>query len=229
MEPTSREHISRILLAALEETAEGFYNIDKIAERSRVSSESVRRVLSRFGGEKAHRIILAVAALKAGCEPSKVVRNLTWREMEDFAREIGGRAGYQHLENIYFGLGGRRFQIDLILWRYRVILVVDCKRWKKPLAGETLRSVSLRHEDRCRALAKYLEATIPGNNRVSFQPVVVSVYEPSTRLSGITHVVPVDTLINYLNTFDYGYSSGGISASLHLRWSELLKAMLGRR
>jgi hypothetical protein len=220
-----REIATRVLLEALRATRTGSkLEIGILAERCRVHPDQVSKVMERYvSGDYRGRIAIAIGALQAGCEAALVARELTWDEMEHFILDVAKRTGYNTLRDIRFKTGGRRHQVDLILWRNSVCLVVDCKRWSRPPAGRVLNSLVTEQEMRCQALAQYIHGISPGPRDVYFHPVIVTVYEPRFRQVGETHVVPINTLVVYLNTMDRSYVSRGYRAQLAEDWYTALK------
>ncbi len=219
-----REVVAKVLLEALRSSRSGSeLGIEELAARCRVHSSLVSKVMEDHVPREFYgRVAIAIAALQAGCEPALVARELKWDEMERFIYDIAMQTGYSTLGDIRFKTGGRRHQVDLILWKGSICLVVDCKRWSRPLTGKLLNSIAADHEMRCRAVADYTSAVSPGPYRVYFHPVIVTVYEPRFRQVGETHVVPVNTLVSYLNMMDLSYVSKVYTAQLAEGWQLML-------
>ncbi|MEM4315606.1 MAG: nuclease-related domain-containing protein [Nitrososphaerota archaeon] len=220
----SKEVVGRILMAILVVTRDNNVpDLKTVAQRCGVDPDLAAQVIEMYWrAEPSSRVLTAIKALEHGCDPSSVARLLSWGEMESFTMEAGRRTGYRVFGNIHFREGRKRYQVDLILWRDSVCLIVDCKRWAKPLTGKTLLDVAGRQEVRTKALAEHLNKVAPGGLEVFLYPVVVTVYEPMSRIVGTTCVVPVHTLVSFLNTVDSGHVSRLYRASISERWSDAL-------
>ncbi len=115
-------------------------NISQIADLAKTTIEQVVLVLGPLlqleDPSGAHltnstRFKLAFEAVRHG-GLQQVARALTWQEFEAFAAECLQTVGFDTQKGIIVKGGSRRWQIDLIAKKSRMILAIDCKHWESP-------------------------------------------------------------------------------------------------
>lgn len=196
---------SRILLEYLRLTkGSGHASSERLAESALVSREVAEKVLSELGLDEAGgvepRVKAALTALEMGVEGERVARYLEWREFEELAAEALEKAGYRVYRDLRVSAEWGRHQIDLAARKERLVLVVDCKHWKKPPSYWERRRIVEDQEKRLRALAR-----LGGGGESILIPVVLTLYEPPERLVEGHPFVPIRMLRSFLEGLETHY------------------------
>ena len=68
-------------------------------------------------------------AMKLGCDPEDLSRNLHWNDFELFTSLLIESVGYNYERNVVFK--NPRIQIDVIGFYHKIAMLIDCKHWMK--------------------------------------------------------------------------------------------------
>ncbi|MCX8187521.1 MAG: restriction endonuclease [Nitrososphaeria archaeon] len=188
-----REAIARLIETILKILKAGERSsISTLSEKALISKELVRGILSSWGilGDvvelkEEEKIDIALKALEQGVDGERISRYLNWAEFEKLVARAFEKAGYQTKWNIRLTQRGRRHQIDLLAYRGHIVLLIDCKHWKRPPPpSATSRMVEIQ-ERRLMALKNKIESRVKSDEKlreIYFIPMVLSLYQPSRKV-----------------------------------------------
>ncbi len=188
------ESISKVLEIILKLSSENkLISVDEVSDLALISRDQVRKILEALG-VKAESLQLAEAAkieailngLKLGVDGGAIARYLSWREFEKLVTRILEGAGYDAEWNLTLSHGRERIQIDVLAYNGSLLLLVDCKRWNKPLPPSAEESVREGQERRMLILKEIVENLSWRDERhlIYLTPLVLSLYQPSKPLLG---------------------------------------------
>jgi len=189
----SREVVARLVEILLKDYKAGEkLSVPDLSEKALISQELARKIFSSWGlpGDvieltEEKRLDLIIKALEQGVDGDRISRYLDWAEFEKLVAKIFERAGYQTKWNVKIPQRGRRCQIDLLAYRGNIVLIIDCKRWKRPPPPSAASKMVKAQERRLTILRDVLEKQVKGGE--SFQevyliPMVLSLYQPSRKI-----------------------------------------------
>ncbi|MEM1942949.1 MAG: nuclease-related domain-containing protein [Candidatus Caldarchaeum sp.] len=169
-------------------------------------------------------VVKALKAVEMGADPQKVVRELDWRGMEEFVASACREAGMKCSTDIRLMHGRRRVQIDVVAATPSLCLVVDCKRWRRPLKGKVLQTTVLKEVARTEVLADRLQALQPGNNPVFFIPVIMALYSDNIQPVSGVFVLSVDKLTGLLRAPETLLNGAAIVRKMSPGWTRILES-----
>ncbi|MEM2237103.1 MAG: hypothetical protein QXU87_01225 [Candidatus Caldarchaeum sp.] len=164
------------------------------------------------------RVEAALAAVEQGVEPEKVVRELSWKEMEELVSAGCSRAGFKCVRDLRLSFGGKRIQADVVAATPSLCLVIDCKRWRKSLSGQVLSTTVIKSVERTKIVADFLGSQYPGECLVFFAPLMISLYEPDKRIVAGVFVLSVNALTGLLRNSENLLAGTTIVKKLSPRW-----------
>jgi len=229
-----REAESKLLASILRLTSSGSpLDREQVAEESgvtlEVADELIRRTLPDVYSHRqldgAHRVRVMVRLAELDYDVERVARFLSWRELENYVSSIASTLGFRVFRNVRFKAEGRRFEVDVVAASSRGLLLLDCKRWKTRLSGNTAQQVSGKHLRRAHAFASLIQDRLRGTLAVAVCPALVTILEPETRLVSACNVVPIHTLPSFLNEFDTLFPTSS-AVWLRLDWLENIGSLL---
>jgi len=193
MTEPSTEAYSRIVEAILKLSKEGgWVKIGDVAEYALLPRDRAADILSTLGlqGEEIRltrgaRIELILRALEWGMEGERVARYLDWQGFEELVGKIFERAGYGAEWDLRISLGGRRCQIDLLAYKVNLILLIDCKHWRRPPPPSSELKIVQAQERRLKMLKEALvKAAGEAEDARDFYltPLVLSLYQPTRKI-----------------------------------------------
>lgn len=193
MSHVTDEVISRLVETFLKISKAGEkLSITILSEKALISQQLVGEILSSWGilGDvielsEEKRIDITIRALEYGVDGVRISRYLDWGEFEKLVAKIFEKAGYQTRWNIGLIQGGRRCQIDLIAYRENIMLIIDCKHWKRPPPPSAVSRMVEVQERRLIALKNKLESqAVSGEElrEIYLIPMVLSLYQPSRKI-----------------------------------------------
>ncbi|MEM0442794.1 MAG: nuclease-related domain-containing protein [Candidatus Caldarchaeum sp.] len=166
----------------------------------------------------------ALRAVETGADPEQVVRGLDWRGMEEFVASACREAGMKCLRDVRLMNGRRRVQIDVVAATTSLCIVVECKRWRKPLKGKVLQTTVAKEVERTEALADRLRDLYPGNNLVFFAPVIMALYSDSIQPVSGVFVLSVDKLTGLLRAPETLLNGAAIVRKMSPKWTCFLES-----
>ena len=182
-------------------------NISQIADRAKTTTEQVALVLRPLLGVEelpgAHlatsaRFKLAFEAVRHGAL-QQVARALTWQEFEAFTEDCLQTVGFDTQKGIIVKGGSRRWQIDVIGKKSRMILAVDCKHWESPAYSSKLLKAAEHQKLAVQALIQQMAAKGEiGREGVLVLPIILTLFEPRSRLTAEAVVVSVEQFADFL-------------------------------
>ena len=182
-------------------------NISQIADRAKTTTEQVALILGRMlqlevpsGAQLTNsaRFKLAVEAVRHGAL-QQVARALSWQEFEAFTEECLQTTGFDTRKGIIVKDDSRRWQIDVIAKKSRMILAIDCKHWESPGYDSKLTKAADHQRLALHALIKQMTARGEvGREGVFALPIILTLFEPRSRLVDGAVVVSVEQFADFL-------------------------------
>jgi len=167
-------------------------SIGELAENALLSRDQVGEILKVLGIpprdvrlDEGLRSEIVLRGLELGVDGSLIARYLSWREFERLAARVLEKAGYGSVWNLRIASREGRVQVDVLAYRGDLMLLIDCKRWNKPLTPSAEARIAEEQERRLRILGKLLRETSEAGEDFSvvyLVPAVLSLYRPSKPL-----------------------------------------------
>jgi len=236
MTSSSRIIVGKILETILKLTAErDEVDSQEIAEHTLTSESIVNEVLDKFnlrnriGFEQ--RVKVALEAIRFGVDGERISRYLDWREFEGLAAEAFTEIGYEVYGDLRFKYGDRRHQIDLLAYNGILMLLVDCKHWRKPPSPSEEERMIVEQERRLMDLRDALSLLWRSSGElkeITLIPVILTIYEPRKKLLQGHMFISVGKLIGaleYLERSYYELRSEVIKVPRDLSLNELVKPL----
>lgn len=207
-QPAPSYFVARVIVEALKQTSNAeAISITHIAARAKTTDRQVVRVLGQLLqledpsgatlGNSA-RFKLAFEAVRHGAL-QQVARALTWQEFEAFAEECLQRVGFETQKGIIVKDDSRRWQIDVIAKKRPMILAVDCKHWESPGYDSKLRKAAQHQKLAAQALVRQMtRAGDVGREGVLVLPIILTLFEPRSRLTSGAIVVSIEQFADFL-------------------------------
>ena len=199
---------SRVIVETLKSTKPNeLLSLSQIADRAKTTTEQVAVVLDpllRLEDLSCARLTtsvrfkLAYEAVRHGAI-QQVARALTWQEFEAFTEECLQTVGFDSKKGVMVKDYSRRWQMDVIARKGSMILAVDCKHWESP-GYESKLSRAAEHQ-KLAVQALLHQMTIRGEidgEGVQALPMILTLFEPRSRLVDGVVVVSVDQLADFL-------------------------------
>ena len=213
MTSSSKMIVGKILEAILKLTVErDEVNSQKIAEHSLISESMVSEVLDEFNLKNRinfeQRVKLALEAIKLGVDGERISRYLSWKEFEKLAAEAFMEIGYEVYGDLRFKYGNRRHQIDLLAYNGILMLLVDCKHWKKPPSPSEEERMIVEQERRLIDLKDSLNILWKASGElkeITLIPIILTIYEPSKKLLRGHMFISVGKLMGALEYLERSY------------------------
>jgi len=178
-----------------------------IADRAKTTTEQVTLVLGPLlqledpmGARLTNsaRFKLAFEAVRHG-GLQQVARALTWQEFEDFTEECLQTVGFDTQNGLIVKDDSRRWQIDIIAKKNRMILAIDCKHWESPGYESKLSNAAEHQKLALQALIQQMAARGEvGRERLFALPMILTLFEPRARMVGGVVVVSIEQLGDFL-------------------------------
>lgn len=148
----------------------------------------------------------AVAALvlaRLGGDVDLAARSLNWVDFEELCALVVGASGYSARRNVRLRKPTR--QIDVVGESSSLVLVIDCKHWRRGGGPSVLALAAEAQAERTKALAERTGAA----NRRAHLPVVLTLQDSRLNVLGGVPIVPLRALREFLtsvNRFDPRFS-----------------------
>ena len=182
-------------------------NFSQIADRAKTTTEQVALILGRMlqlevpsGAQLTNsaRFKLAVEAVRHGAL-QQVARALSWQEFEAFTEECLQTVGFDTRKGIIVKDDSRRWQIDVIAKKSRMILAIDCKHWESPGYDSKLTKAADHQRLALHALIQQMTARGEVEREGVFAlPIILTLFEPRSRLVDGAVVVSVEQFADFL-------------------------------
>jgi len=167
----------------------------------RAAESSMLGIAAELGvsPEAPHSVLAAIAMARLGADLDAVAKLLDWKDFEGFCAMAISAAGYNVRRNVRLRKPTR--QIDIVAESPSLVLVVDCKHWRRGVGQGSLEPVASAQAERTRLL---VERTT-GDKGKAHLPVVLTVVDNQVRVVGGVPIVPIQGLKDFLssvNRFD---------------------------
>ena len=144
------------------------------------------------------RFMLALEAVRHG-GLQQVARALSWQEFEAFTEECLQAVGFDTQKGIIVKGGSRRWQIDVIAKKGRMILAIDCKHWESPGYESKLSNAAEHQKLAVQALIQQMGARGElGRERMLALPMILTLFDPRSRIVDEVVVLSVEQLADFL-------------------------------
>ncbi len=114
---------------------------------------------------------------------------LTWGEFEKLASLILIENGFNTVLNFRFKYREKRYEVDLIAWKFRYMYIIDCKQWFHK-GKYKLKQAAEKQEERAKALSN-----LYAGNHFRLYPVILSVYNMDNA-KGVP-IVPLEKFLRF--------------------------------
>ena len=182
-------------------------NISQIADRAKTTSEQVELILGPMlqledplGAHLTHsaRFKLAFEAVRHGAL-QQAARALSWQEFEAFIEECLQTVGFYTQKGTIIKDESRRWQIDVIAKKSRMILAIDCKHWESPGYDSKLTKAADHQKLALHALIQQMTGRGDVEREGVFAlPIILTLFEPRSRLVDGAVVVSVEQFADFL-------------------------------
>ena len=182
-------------------------NISQIADRAKTTTEQVELILGPMlqlevpsGAHLTNsaRFKLAFEAVRHGAL-QQVARALSWQEFEAFTEECLQTVGFDTRKGIIVKDDSRRWQIDVIAKKSRMILAIDCKHWESPGYDSKLIKAADHQKLALHALIQQMTGRGDVEREGVFAlPIILTLFEPRSRLVDGAVVVSVEQFADFL-------------------------------
>ncbi len=182
-------------------------SISQIADRAKTTREQVALILGPLLHTEdfsstlltnSTRFKLAFEAVRLG-GLQQVARALTWQEFEAFTDECLKSVGFDTQKGIIVKDDSRRWQIDVIAKKGRVILAIDCKHWESPGYDSKVRKAADHQQRAVQALIQQMavggEVEVDGFMAL---PMILTLFEPRSPMVNGAVVVSVEQFADFL-------------------------------
>jgi Restriction endonuclease len=156
---------------------------------------AVSAVVAELGlAPSAPRSVLAAVALaRIGGDLDVAARSLSWGDFEDFCAMAVAASGYQVRKNVRLRKPTR--QIDIVAESQSLVLVIDCKHWRRGVGAAGLEPAALAQAERATMLMK----AAPARGR-AYLPMLLTVLDSQLKVLSGVPVVPLHGLKEFLTS-----------------------------
>ncbi|HDD56500.1 MAG TPA: hypothetical protein ENG18_00575 [Nitrososphaeria archaeon] len=236
MTSSSKIIIGKILETILKLTMEKD-EIDprKIAEYSLIPESRVNEILDELNLKNRisfeQRVKLALEAIRFGVDGERISRYLDWKEFEKLAAEAFTEIGYEVYGDLRFKYENKRHQVDLLAYNGILMLLVDCKHWKKPPSPSEEKKMIMEQERRLMDLRDALNIIWKASRElreITLIPIILTIYEPKKKLFRGHMFISVGKLmgaLEYLERSYYELRNEEVKVPRDLGLSELIKPL----
>jgi len=149
------------------------------------------------------RVTAAVKAVSLGLDIETVCAYLTWAEFENISTLAFVENGFDTKQHLRFKYSGKRWEVDIIAWRGKIAVAVDCKHWKRNWRMSYIRKIVETHLERTRSLAEALplKGLKYDLNRIEFVvPTIISLVPGPLKFYLDVPIVPVLQLGDFISS-----------------------------
>ena len=182
-------------------------NISQIADRAKTTTEQVELILGPMlqlevpsGAHLTNsaRFKLAFEAVRHGAL-QQAARALSWQEFEAFIEECLQTVGFDTQKGTIIKDESRRWQIDVIAKKSRMIFAIDCKHWESPGYDSKLTKAADHQKLALHALIQQMTGRGDVEREGVFAlPIILTLFEPRSRLVDGAVVVSVEQFADFL-------------------------------
>jgi Holliday junction resolvase-like predicted endonuclease len=205
-----------LIIAILKLTRDGCVLLEDVKKEARVPSNIFMNLLRKLQTDDLlklngssvkvdgqSRLRLAVKAVSLGVDVEVVSGFLHWQEFESIAATVLQNNEFIVRQNLRFKHAARRWEIDVVGCRKRLVVCVDCKDWHHGLSPSAMRRIVEAQVERVKALADALPSVSVGLECVKWDkakliPVVLVLMPSRFKFCDGVPVVPVLQLQDFL-------------------------------
>jgi len=135
----------------------------------------------------------------------EILEKFDWKEFEKTVADIFESNEFEVKQNFIFETK-KRYQIDVLVKRERIVLCIDCKEWGKGRYKKTgLKYAVKNQEERVNQLINFLKKNLVAKQilkinlrKQKFYPLIVTLQEEDLLKENETFVIPVWKLNSFL-------------------------------
>jgi hypothetical protein len=183
-------------------TVERFQKICEITGKA-TATEVLDYLVNRGIGQLSDGLVLfsskdklntILLAMKKGCDPESISKNIQWNDFELFTSQLIESAGYSFERNVVFSKP--RIQIDVIAFYHKIALLIDCKHWMKIRDFNIVKfsSSQIKRAEIFLDKRKDTESAIP---------IIVTLYEHDCNFFDMVPIVPISKFNGFLQNFPF--------------------------
>ncbi len=135
----------------------------------------------------------ALSDIQDGIPIDKVANNVHWKDFEGLVAEILQSMHFEVSRN--FRMKKPTIEIDVVGKRLDVIMLIDCKHWKR-MSHSNLKIIVNKQ-------IKRAEQFIQNKKNVTVIPIIVTLYKEETSFVNGTPIVPIFQFSSFIDEF-YG-------------------------
>lgn len=154
----------------------------------------------------ARKVHLLILALRDGVSLERACKHITWLDFERVAVEALKVNGYEVALHVRLKTDGSRSEADIIALKGNLMLLIDCKHWRKPLYESNLKRLLEKQKTRIRLMTaaenvKFFEDKIGRKVPRKFYviPVVLTLLEERHKTYHGMPIVPVFKMASFLS------------------------------
>ncbi|MEM7821567.1 MAG: NERD domain-containing protein [Candidatus Aenigmatarchaeota archaeon] len=143
----------------------------------------------------------------SGKEIEEILQSFDWKEFENIVAEIFESNNFMVYRNFRFK-NKKRYEIDLLAMRNKIVFCVDCKEWGKGRYKKTgIKNAARRQIERVKELNsnKRELKNIGISTCHKIYPLIITLFEEDLKKEGSVLVVPVWKLNSFLNEIETIY------------------------
>ena len=172
-----------------------------VAKIDQISAKQILNVLvansiGKFDGDliqftAGDKLKAALYALTEGVPIEEVSTHLNWKDFEGLVAEILESKGFRIIQNLI--LTKPRMEIDVIGENHGVVLLIDCKHWKRQSSSSLNKSVKKQI-----GRVKHYVAKTQG---VVGVPAIVTLYQEQLSFIDKVPIVPISQFSSFIDEF----------------------------
>ena len=135
----------------------------------------------------------ALSDIQEGAPIDEVANNIHWKDFEGLVAEILVSKHFEVLRN--FRMKKPTMEIDVVGKRLDVIMLIDCKHWKR-MSYSNLKIIVNKQ-------IKRAEQYIQNKKNMTVVPIIVTLYKEETSFVNGTPIVPIFQFSSFIDEF-YG-------------------------
>ena len=132
-----------------------------------------------------------------GEEIEKIIREIDWKDFEELVSKILKKHDFEIHHNFRFKTN-RRYEIDIVAVKKKILLAIDCKKWEKGRYKATgLKYAVQDQKERVKQLKKFLKknpiakSKLNISKKVKFIPLIITWFEEDLLEHENVFIVPV--------------------------------------
>jgi len=206
-----------LLISVLKLTKTGPVQKELVSKDARVPVQVADEMLKKLSGtgliqyegqlievSSNQRVRMAVRAVELGADPERVCGVLEWDEFEEIAAAAFEANNFMVKRRFRFKWAGRRWEVDVLACKDRLVACVDCKHWRRGWQRSTIMKAVEAQVERTQALAEafsslHEKAGLVDWEKAMLVPIVLSLVPSPFKFYNNVPIVPVLQLPNFLN------------------------------